>query len=98
MISPRTRDCSGGGNQEGVGTAGQVDPFSSVPFSAGARSCIGKRFTMLEAKVMLAMIVQRYEPHSPPSEVENLESITVRPKDGMPLSFRPRKNQHSESG
>ena len=68
-----------------------VDPFSSVPFSAGARSCIGKRFTMLEAKLILAMMMQRYEPHSPPAEVENVEAITVRAKDGMVLSFRPRQ-------
>lgn len=68
-----------------------VEPFHSVPFSAGARSCIGKRFSLLEAKVILAMILQRFEPHSPPKDVVGVEAITMRPKHGMLLSFRPRK-------
>ena len=68
-----------------------VDPFHSVPFSAGARSCIGKRFSLLEAKMILSMILQRFEPHSPPNDMVGVEAITMRPKDGMPLSFRTRE-------
>lgn len=67
-----------------------VEPFHSVPFSAGARSCIGKRFSLLEAKVIIAMVLQRFEPHSPPKDVVAVEAITMRPKNGMRLCFRPR--------
>jgi cytochrome P450 len=76
------------------GTKGAVETtlFHSVPFSAGARSCIGKRFSLLEAKVILAMVLQRFEPHSPPpqEDVKGVEAITMRPKHGMPISFRLR--------
>jgi len=68
-----------------------VEPFHSVPFSAGARSCIGKRFSLLEAKVILSMILQRFEPHSPPKHVLPVEAITMRPKNGMTMCFRLRK-------
>ena len=69
-----------------------VEPFHSVPFSAGARSCIGKRFSLLEAKVILSMTLQRFEPHSPPNDVVGVEAITMRPKNGMPICFRARKS------
>ena len=42
----------------------------------------GKRFSLLEAKVILTMVLQRFEPHSPPDDVEGIEAITVRPKNG----------------
>ena len=46
---------------------------------------------LLEAKVVLVMVLQRFEPHSPaPGAGESVEAITVRPKHGMPLSFRLR--------
>eukprot|EP01047_Picozoa_sp_COSAG01_P019341 COSAG01_NODE_1072_length_11863_cov_13.614587_5_plen_130_part_00 len=72
---------------------GGLDAFASVPFSAGARSCIGKRFSLLEAKTVLAMILARFTPHSPPPRADEVvEAVTSRPKHGMRLSLRLRND------
>ncbi|CAF4486299.1 unnamed protein product, partial [Rotaria magnacalcarata] len=33
--------------------------FAYLPFAAGPRSCIGQNFALLEAKLMLAMFVEK---------------------------------------
>ncbi|HXK19640.1 MAG TPA: cytochrome P450, partial [Polyangiaceae bacterium] len=56
-------------------------PFAFIPFGGGPRSCIGDQVALLEAKVILAMLVQRYRielqdlrPNNPRSQV------TLRPE------------------
>jgi cytochrome P450 len=38
-----------------------LDPYSYLPFLRGRRACIGEHFAMLEALVVLASIVDRYD-------------------------------------
>jgi cytochrome P450 len=64
-------------------------PFEFLPFGAGARSCLGNHFALLEMKIAVALIVQRVWP-----EVVNDTHIdfelkpALAPKRGIPIVLR----------
>ncbi|XP_073433809.1 cholesterol 24-hydroxylase-like isoform X2 [Dendrobates tinctorius] len=67
--------------------------FSYFPFSLGPRSCIGQVFAQMEAKVVMAKLLQRF--HFELVEGQNLrimDSGTLRPMDGVICRLRPRTN------
>ncbi|KAF8726525.1 hypothetical protein AX14_007768 [Amanita brunnescens Koide BX004] len=82
---------------------GEWDRNAFLPFSAGARACLGRRFTELESLAVLCMIVSSYriEIKDEPQFVgESLEArkervlrtsqgMTVRP-ERVPLTFKRR--------
>jgi len=66
--------------------------FAYLPFGAGPHLCIGKHFALMEAHLLLAALVQRYEfRHVPSHPVVNHATITLRPKYGMVMTMHPRK-------
>lgn len=66
------------------GRKGKIHRFAYIPFGAGPRICIGMGFSLQEATIILAAIIQRFrlklmEGHP----VEPQARLTLRPKHGL---------------
>ncbi len=62
----------------------RLPKFAYFPFGGGPRLCIGSRFAMMEAVLLLAAIAQRFHLSLVPERPVTLfPSITLRPKDGV---------------
>lgn len=66
--------------------------FAYIPFGAGPRVCIGNSFAMMEAKIIIASILQHYEVSLCPEQaIETQPQITLSNKGGMKLNIKKRK-------
>lgn len=64
--------------------------YAYFPFGGGSRVCIGNRFALMEAKLVLATIATSWEIETVPSgELPLQASITAHPRDGMPADIHP---------
>ena len=70
---------------------GQKPPAGAYfPFGAGPRMCIGMPFAQIEARLVLATILQRFTPELLPGQrVEPLPRVTLRVKNGLPMTLQP---------
>uniref|UniRef100_A0A453AZH8 Secologanin synthase n=1 Tax=Aegilops tauschii subsp. strangulata TaxID=200361 RepID=A0A453AZH8_AEGTS len=74
--------------ENGVTRAGK-HPNALLSFSSGPRSCIGQNFAMIEAKAVIAVILQRFSFSLSPKYVHApMDVITLRPKFGLPMVLK----------
>ncbi|CAH1400030.1 unnamed protein product [Nezara viridula] len=68
--------------------------YSFIPFSAGPRSCVGRKYAILKLKVVLSTILRNYQiTTSCPMESWKLQAdITLKRTDGFKIKLIPRKN------
>ena len=62
-----------------------------LPFGAGPRACVGSQFSLLEARLVLATIAQRFVLDVVPEHALELRpGVTLMPKGGMPMRIAAR--------
>ncbi|KRT83139.1 cytochrome P450, partial [Oryctes borbonicus] len=67
--------------------------YSYIPFSAGPRSCVGRKYAMLKLKVLLATILRRYKVKSTVDEKDFIlqGDIILKRTDGFMIQLEDRQ-------
>jgi cytochrome P450 len=68
----------------------RVPPFTYIPFGGGPRVCIGATFAQVEAKVVLARILQQFTLESDGRKVHPYMGATLEPHPGVFLRVQRR--------
>lgn len=69
-----------------------MHPFSFIPFSGGVRVCLGQKFVVAEAKILLAKLMSKYtvEATQPLEEVDTAYEVVLKARGGLSVWFRKR--------
>jgi cytochrome P450 len=71
----------------------RIPRYAFLPFGGGPRVCIGNGFAMMEARLILATIVQRCQLSlEPGQEIVPMQLVTVRPKHGIKMRMAVREH------
>ncbi|KAK5643678.1 hypothetical protein RI129_007523 [Pyrocoelia pectoralis] len=66
--------------------------YSFIPFSAGPRSCVGRKYAILKLKVLLSTIMRNFvvKSYIPESEFQLQADIILKRGDGFKIRLEPR--------
>lgn len=67
--------------------------FAFIPFSAGPRSCVGRKYAMLKLKVLLSTILRAYHIKSDVKETDYklIADIILKRADDFRIEVEPRR-------
>ncbi|KAF3777048.1 Cytochrome P450 734A1 [Nymphaea thermarum] len=79
---------------DGVARAAK-HPMAFLPFGLGPRTCVGQNLALLQAKIVLAVILQRFSFRLSPSYRHSPSVLMLLyPQHGAPISFKPLEPGH----
>jgi cytochrome P450 len=71
--------------------ADEIPEYAHFPFGGGPRHCIGMRFAMMEMKIAISMLAQRFRFEPAYDSLPEVDiALTLQPEDAVEMHVEPR--------